>query len=78
MGARVAAEAGERGAHARALQRVLCVGRACCGERRGRVCQPSSLGVAGPFLKPWRAVLGGRGLCRGWCLALENTCTRHC
>ena len=66
------------GAHAWALQWALCGGRACWGERRGRLYQPSSLGVAGPFPKPWRPVLGGRGLPWGWCLALERACTRHC
>ena len=84
MGARVGAAAGGGrsrsacGAHARALQGALCVGRACWGERRGRLCQPSLLGVAGPFPRPWRPVLGGRGLPWGWCLALERVYTRHC
>ena len=34
------------GAHVRALHRALCVGRGALEERRGRLGQPSSLGVA--------------------------------
>ena len=40
----------------------LCVRRGCvgvCGEKKGRLCQPSSLGVAGQFLVPMGLVLGG-------------------
>ena len=52
-------------------------GAGALGEKRGRLYQSSSLGVAGPFPKPWRPVLGDRGLPWGWCLALERACTRH-
>ena len=45
-------------------------GKGVEGRRRGRLHQPSSPGIAGPFPGPWRPVLGGRGIPRGWCLAL--------
>ena len=53
-------------------------GKGVEGRWRGRLYQPSSLGIAGPFPGPWRPVLGGRGLPRGWCLALARAYTRHC
>ena len=37
-------------------------GKGVEGRWRGRLYQPSSLGIAGPFPGPWRPVLGGRGV----------------
>ena len=37
-------------------------GKGVEGRWRGRLFQPSSLGIAGPFPGPWRPVLGGRGV----------------
>ena len=53
-------------------QRALWWGKGVEGRWRGRLYQPSSLGIAGPFPGPWRPVLGGRRLPRGWCLALAH------
>ena len=41
-----------------ALWGPVC-GAGVCGEKKGRLCQPSSLGVAGQFLVPMGLVLGG-------------------
>ena len=53
-------------------------GRGAEGERRGRLYQPSSVGIADPFAESWRPVPGGRGLPWGWCLVLERAYTRPC
>ena len=70
-----ALSAGE--AHARALQRALCAREGALGERRGRLGQPSSLGVADHSQGQSGRYLGPRAPW-GWCLALGHARTRHC
>ena len=65
-------------AHARAPQRALCAGGGGgLGERRGRLGQPSSLGIAERFQGRGGRYKGPRAP-RGWCLALGCARTRNC
>ena len=52
-------------------------GAGVCKGKKGMLCQPSSLGVAGRFPGPM-GLLGGSRDPRGWCLVLEHAYTRHC
>ena len=60
---------GGGGGHALVRRGGPCAGWACVGERRGRLCQPSSLGVAGGSDAQAAGTRGPRDP-RGWCFAL--------